>query len=401
MKFRYDWEAREKYFKMPFPLKEYESRVSKIKEEMEKRSMDCLLIYAGPKQSGNLRYISNFYSYVGNTILFLPLDGESVLVTDSIFREEPIQSGVWMTWIRDVKIASRSVAGKPEITDHVKKLIKERRLSDKTIGIVYEEYGLLPTYRGTRGLLEELQTSFPGCKFDNSSRLILEVKSEKSRLELDILEKVANIGDLGLEAAVEMIKPGVSEIEVAAEAYKAMFEEGLQDISYAPTSLVSGPRTFLKQDYPSNRKLQRGDMVYMDFHVEYEGYNNDLSRATVVGPPTQEQSSFLNAIVEIEEEMANATKPGVKILELKERTMKIAEETGFKDFYYFKGHGIGTHVVEIPFFEEEEQELKENMVFITEPIFVKPDLGTAAIENMVAVTNTGHERLSKYPTKIW
>ena len=88
---------------LPFPLEEYERRVNCLRSEMERAGIEGLVICGAPKRSGYVRYIANFESYIGTTFVIIPLSGSPVLVTDSQFRQEPMQAGMWMTWIEEVR----------------------------------------------------------------------------------------------------------------------------------------------------------------------------------------------------------------------------------------------------------------------------------------------------------
>lgn len=393
----YDWETRKKWLELPFPEEEYQERITKLRHFMREEDLVCLLVYGNRADTSNIRYLSNFQDfYGGDTLLVLPLEGEVALVTNSIMHGEPMHSGIQSTWIRDVRCTAhpRTVSGVQVATiyDHLSDVLTERRVRDGRLGIVGDF---------TTELQMFLQHSSPRTPLVDATSLLVKARAVKSAREVEILRKAAHIGDLGLQAILENTLEGISEHELAGLAYEAMFSAGAEDTAF-PIALAAGPRAGFKHVPPTTRRLQRGDMVYVDLGIKYQGYTCDASRNRTVGPPTSAQRDFMEANIEITETVLQQVRAGVRICDIAPMGIEIARRRGYEDYLYFRGHGIGVHTHDKPSFSPQSTDILEtNMVFVFEPMLVKREFGTACVEDMYRVTPSGYERLSSCPWRWW
>lgn len=373
----YSWESRSKWFDAPFPLKEYEERIGRVRKKMEENGIECLFVFGGPGHTGYVRYLSNFDSFFGNTVVILPSEGDLILTTDSVLHGEPMHSAIWMTWIKDIRPAHHpaTIFEADTLIDHLRDVIVERRLAEAKVGIVGDSE--IPA-----SIFDGIESCLAGARIVSATQVYLEVTSIKSALEIDLMRKAAHIADLGHQAALDMIKPRVTELALAAAAYSAIAEAGGADVGSA---ISSGSRSGLKHVFPTSRKLERGDMVFLDIGCTHGGYWTDTSRCAIVGRPSDSQRVMLESALEIEERIIASAKPGVAIGDLVEMGNNLAKETGLYDFYFANetvGHGIGTQMVETPWLVRGNQRvLEKNMTFCVEPMIVKKDFGTACFED--------------------
>jgi len=384
----YSWDARKAWLDLPFPTDEYDSRVNRIRERMRSKHLDAVLILGDQNELGFLRYVTNFEPSLGRAVVLLPIEGDPLLVTDSIFHNEPLHSYIWMTWVKEV------VACQPTVDDFTKNIahsLKERSLSEKKIGIVNRySFPLL-----------ELQHELPQAIFTPFDSELLELKSVKSAREIALMKQVAQITSKGMEAAVRTIRPGMTEFDIVAEADHAMAEAGAHRHAF-DTIAVAGPRAGLKHYYPTNRHLAEGDMVYLDMGASYHGYVSDMSRTVVIGSPSDRQRDALDTVLNIYLEMLQFGKPGVTGGELARFGIEKAEKAGWGSNYFGVGHGLGTTIKDLPFINRQsETALRENMVFALEPMIVEVGFGTAVVEDVMQVTPSGLVSLTQYERKLW
>jgi len=188
----YDWESRRPWLDLPFPVEEYQGRLARVGAAMASRGVARLVLFGAPKQSGNLRWLANFDSFVGYTALVVPAAGDPVLVTDSLFRREPMQSGAWMTWVKDYRPA-RPAAGDPE--GFVGAVLEAAGgAAGGPVGFVGEDffpYFLSHRLRAALGLVPILDLT-PDY---------LHLKAVKTEAELAVVRRAVAIGDAGLQAA--------------------------------------------------------------------------------------------------------------------------------------------------------------------------------------------------------
>jgi Xaa-Pro dipeptidase len=168
-----------------------------------------------------------------------------------------------------------------------------------------------------------------------------------------------------------------------------------------PTNILSfGVRTTLGGPYPSGAKLRKGDMVMMDVCNEYDGYAGDITRMKVFGTPTREQREIYDVNLQMDEKAINAIRPGARAREMWDAIVKVAREAGYEKYIRpCVSHGIGLDVHEKPDIGVDETRLVPNMVLTCEPAICGRNLGTS-IEDMVLVTETGRELLTKYEKSL-
>jgi Xaa-Pro dipeptidase len=392
----YDWEHRKQYLAMPFELEEYQRRVDSLRRAMADQELDYLLVYGNPASGGPVRYVSNFESLLGNSIVVLPLEGDVTLVTDSVMHSEPMHSCIWMTWIRDVRTGHHpgTVRTAENIGDFVADALKEKNLLAASGGLV-----------GARALPYELMGRLTGLLPEDglvpADAVFESVRAIKSDVELAVLRRTARYASIGLDTVFEKLAPGVSETELRAEAVYAMAKAGADMGTFA---LTSGPRSGLKHADPTDRRIEEGDMLFIDLCAPYRGYMSDVARSGVLGKANQQQKEMLETALEMHDGVVEAVKPGARICDLQQIAEGIAQRRGLADYYYPTGfgHGIGTSVAESPIlFPDNEAHLEENMVFSLEPMIVIEGVGTAVFEDMIRVTSSGAEVLSDATTSTW
>jgi Xaa-Pro dipeptidase len=395
-KVRYDWEHRKQYLDLPFEIAEYERRVDGLRRAMAGQNLEYLLVYGNPACSGPVRYVGNFDTFLGNSIVVLPLEGDLTLVTDSVMHSEPMHSCIWTTWIRDVRAGHHpgTVRNAENIADFVIDVLRENRLQAASGGLVSARW--LP-YE----LMGRLAESLPEGNLVAADAVFESVRGIKSEAELASLRKSARYASIGLDTAFAKATPGMTEKELRAEAIYAMLKAGADSTMFA---LTSGPRSGLKHADPSDRPIERGDMLFVDICAPHRGYMSDVARSGVVDRSNDQQRKMLEAALEMRDRVVEAVRPGARICDLQRIAEDIAQRRGFADYYYPTGfgHGVGTSVVESPIlFPDNEAQLEENMVFSLEPMIVIEGVGTAVFEDMILVTSTGAEVLSDATTSTW
>jgi Xaa-Pro dipeptidase len=393
----YDWESRKAWLDIPFPIEEYEARVARVRQAMGQAGLDVLLIHGGPGWlNGDVRWISNFLSQIGNTVVVLPSHGPLMLTTDSILHSAPMHSFVHQTWIRDVRPGHLpgTVKDPLGIGRHVCDFLTERKLDAARIGLVGERF-----FPGV--ILHEIREHFPAAGFSSGQLLYWSAKQIKSPREIAIIEQAGRATAAGLEAAMDRVRPGVTELELSAEAHRAM--AGLADwVSHC--MVATGPRSGLKHLYPTARKLEEGDMVFFDMGVHLQGYFTDTARTMCAGAVGPRQRQVLQCGLDMFEAVVAAAKPGVVIAELQDIAQGIAEGAGLGEHYWPSGfgHGIGTNIAELPSLHwKSDAELQAGHVFALEPMIVIHGFGCGVVEDQILITETGARSLTPAKKKVW
>jgi Xaa-Pro dipeptidase len=250
--------------------------------------------------------------------------------------------------------------------------------------------------------LDQLRGLLPDVTWADGGMALMKPRAVKSAAEVALMRRAAELSGIGLRAAQDAVRPGVTERAVANAAQAAMFTAGAERLGF-DTAVVAGPRAGLKHGDPTDRAMVEGDLVFLDMGAVVSGYHADLSRCVGVGHISGEQQRFLDAGKRMFEAALAAVKPGAAVADLYRTASRVAEETGFSADYQANGlgHGLGLSLFELPalipdspLFHAPENVLQPGMIFALEPMLVRYDYGTAVVEETVLVTADGGEPLS-------
>jgi Xaa-Pro aminopeptidase len=194
------------------------------------------------------------------------------------------------------------------------------------------------------------------------------------------------------------IKIGVTEKELAAKLSLYMVEEGADTQPYG-NILISGARTSLLHGIPSEKAIEYGDLVLMDYGCQYHGYLSDMTRTVVVGKATKQQREVYEYEKRSLEACEQILRPGTRCNELYPKSLEPLKGTGYADKTYAAiGHSIGLFVHELPYFEANYDDvLVPNSVYTIEPGIYLPDWGGIRIEDQVVITENGYENMIDIP----
>ena len=186
----------------------------------------------------------------------------------------------------------------------------------------------------------------------------------------------AEVVDIGMEKALSLIKPGVTEQEISSAASYAMNLAGSEETPYMPL-VCSGDHGTLGYRFPTDKRLRRGELVYMDCGAAVlNGYNGDIARTTIVGDKTTaDQKRIYKCMVAMLEAGTKALLPNVTTTEVAKACQGAADSLGLGAYTYLGivGHGIGTDIHEAPSIGdkvgtgERKEMIAENEVICLEP----------------------------------
>ena len=183
---------------------------------------------------------------------------------------------------------------------------------------------------------------------DSLSNAISALRMVKDEEEIECIKKAQRIAEKALEELMGFIKVGVTEREIALELNRLMFAYGAEDLSF-DTIVLSGANTSMPHGVPSDKKVENGEFVLMDFGAVYNGYHSDMTRTVCVGEPTDEMKKVYDIVLEAQLEGIEAAKAGIKGSELDKVSRDIIEQNGYGScFGHSLGHGVGMEIHEKP-----------------------------------------------------
>ncbi len=250
------------------------------------------------------------------------------------------------------------------------------------------------SWQAARDLEERLgQPLLPLKELTRSLRLV------KSPPEIDRLREAARLTDAAFaHVLAETLRPGVREVEVALELERFVRREGGEGMAFEAI-VAGGHRSAMPHGVASQRELQRGDLVTLDFGARVDGYHADMTRAVALGPVAEPLRGWYDEVLAAQEAAVAAIRPGLTGVEAARIARERLAAAGLADlFVHSLGHGVGLDIHEGPSLSARSQDvLTAGMAVTVEPGVYQPGLGGLRIEDLVLVTEEGHEVLSRSP----
>jgi len=215
------------------------------------------------------------------------------------------------------------------------------------------------------------------------------------------IAEISAAADLNLDAFTDiapMIRPDARESDIALALEFALRNKGAEEKAF-DIIVASGVRGAMPHGVASDKPIAEGELVTIDFGCRRSGYHSDETVTFAVGAVSEPLRRIFDTVETAQKKALDAVKPGVALAELDRIARAHIEDCGFGRYFgHGLGHGIGLEVHEAPVVSPRSQMVaEEGMVFSIEPGIYVPDLGGVRIEDLVAVTATGKEILTKIP----
>ena len=294
-----------------------------------------------------------------------------------------------------------------------------KKLSPKTIALNYSEGSEIAdgiTHGMFLTIFKMLKEIGLEDRIVSAEKIVSALRGRKSDSEIDNIKSAIKVTEEIFDKVTGFIKPGKTEKEIAA-FIKSEVEKRNLEYAWEPAvcpAVFTGPETAGAHYAPTNKKIERGHVLNMDFGVKWNGYCSDMQRTFYIlkddetEAPEDVMKGF-NTIVDAIESSKQAIKPGVIAKEIDAIARNIVVKNGYDEFPHGLGHQVGrfshdgTALLGPPWEKYAQKpflQLEERMVFTIEPRLDVPGRGTATIEEMVVVTNNGADWLSHPQKKI-
>jgi Xaa-Pro aminopeptidase len=352
-----------------------QNRVKKLREAFQQSGIDSMVIM----KPENRRYISGFTGSAG--IAFITAS-EAYLLTDFRYVEQAEQEAEGYVVIQHGD----------KIMDSLKEVVS---------GLDCAKIGFEKDFI-TYANFETIKNALSGYSMIPTENLIESLRSMKDANEIHLIRKAVAIADAAFAHMCSTIQPGSTEKEVAVELEYFMRKSGSQKNSFPPI-VASGPRASLPHAQPTDREIQKGDMVKMDFGASYEGYCSDLTRTVFVGEITKKQRMIFQTVLNAQLLAIDSVAPGKSGVEIDNIARKYIADQGFGEYFgHGLGHGVGLYIHESPRLSQSSTDtLAEGNIVTVEPGIYIPEWGGVRIEDMLVVTQDGYENLTKASKEIY
>ena len=226
-------------------------------------------------------------------------------------------------------------------------------------------------------------------------------RAVKEEWELDNMRKAQAITDKAFSEMCTRIKVGMTEKELQAELIYCLYKNGGEGLSFDPI-VVSGPNTSLPHGVATDRVIQSGDFITMDFGVLYNGYCSDMTRTVAVGFATEEMEKVYNTVLQAQKAGLAATRAGVAGKDIDAAARKVITDAGYGDYFgHGYGHSLGLEVHESPSPNpSNDNPMPVGAVTSAEPGIYLPGKFGVRIEDVVIFTPDGCENITKSPKNL-
>lgn len=237
--------------------------------------------------------------------------------------------------------------------------------------------------------------------FQTASDSINACRMVKDKEELTKLAKAEAIGDVAFSYILDIIKPGITEAEIALELEFFMKRQGASQLSF-DTIVASGTNSSMPHAQVTDRQVEKGDFVTMDFGCVYQGYCSDMTRTVAVGAPTEEMKKVYQIVLDANLRALDSIREGIHCSEIDAVARNYIKDCGYGAYFgHGLGHGVGLDIHEEPRFSPKCDIItRENMVITDEPGIYLPGRFGVRIEDLVVVKKEGYERLSQSDKKL-
>ena len=228
-----------------------------------------------------------------------------------------------------------------------------------------------------------------------------EIRQMKDEEEIALLARAEEISDEAFAHVLTLIKPGMTEREIAMELEFQMRRSGASGVSF-DTIVASGKRSSMPHGVATDKKVEVGDFITMDFGCVYHGYCSDITRTIALGKVDEKQETVYNLVRKAQEDALQAIKAGVTGREIQAVAQNVFQDAGYGSFFgHGLGHSVGLEIHEEPRFSPKAEEvIQENTVITVEPGLYLPNWGGVRIEDLVVVKKDGCINLTHSPKEL-
>jgi Xaa-Pro dipeptidase len=324
---------------IPFSVNEYRERLNRVRKRMAQQKIDLLYLSA----PANLCYISGYQAewYQSQSPkIWPPASGIAIHVDNDNFidfdtEEEEILAR-YTSISSDTRIY-RETAVTTAMPSWIVQELKKEGWLPATVG--FEMW----SYRPNRAVSEMFQSAFEkeGCRVVDGTDIVRKVRAIKSPQEIAYVEKAAQIAEIGHKAAIETMRPGMTELDVYGEIVNAMAKAGGENPAI-PVLVTSGPKCACLHALASRKKIKKGENVNIDICGVFNRYHANMARTYSMGKPNPDVARVVELSAGAFDVIADLIRPNLPIGEFNERMKTYYREAGIEqDSWWFGGYELG------------------------------------------------------------
>lgn len=361
-----------------------QQRIERLREQILAHGVDGIALMPGP----NLLYLSGIHVHVSERpiLLFIPADDEPAIIISALESGKARAAG-----IREDRIFAWS--DEEGYTGAFQQACAHLELSDYLLSVEALHMRVLE--------LELLHRYAPGLNTAHAEEIMTELRVVKDQSELATMGKAVAAAETAMRALIPRIKIGQSEKQIAAMLVQELTDAGSEGSPFGPI-VQAGPNGASPHAVPSDRPLQPGDMLVIDWGATVDDYPSDITRTFAVGEVDPEFTLVHDTVRQANSVAKEVVRPGVSGRDVDRAARDVIEAAGYGPYFIHRtGHGLGLEVHEPPYMSEAETApLAEGMVFTIEPGIYLPERGGVRIEDDVVITAEGCRSLTTFPRNL-
>lgn len=375
---------------MEFTSVERERRYQIVKANMETEGLDALIVFGstgiGIPQNGNYTYISNHKLIYNTALIYFPLKGEPIMFVPG---ENQLLDAKRTTWIEDVRLAVPPA-------DHVCEMLKSSSSKPEKIGI--SSLAAFPS-----GFLSKFKSEFPNIEFCEASSTISSARIVKSEEEKEIARRCSEIADAGLNCSLEILKPGMTELQWRAEVEKVMTAQG----AIGGFNMIGVGKSEGEDDIfrgfvvpPTNRQFRAGDLALLEISPCLSGYYSQIVRLVSFGEPPQWIQTYHGACIAAKKKALAQLKPGNSFIQVGEAIRDGLMASGYEMKGVGSAHTIGLDLSETFMNLTNPGVVEIDQIVTMHPMVTIGDWRQLFVGETYVVNSDGPESLTKFEDQI-
>ena len=381
------------------PDSEFAQRMHRFKEKMAEQNIDLVVAFSTLLDPSPVRYFSDFSAINESAAMLIPLEGDPMLCSGQACQ-------FWAehkSKISDIRILPEvgEVAGTEyEVGDQLSfaSLFEEVREKYRINRI-----GTVGTLTFPAIIYNQIRSVFPSAEMVNAEGLLYELRATKSANEIACMRKAANLIDGAFEKVLDTLEVGMTELDIQAIIVSEVLRGGGEDTAatWAPMIPSGAAHSKLCMNRNTLRQVQEGEIICLQAGALYEGYNAPVCYPMVLGAVPEHIRSAVQVGSDAVQIVLEHLRPGATSREVNDAGRGFLEQEGYAGYSpYGLIHTTGLLECESPWLPvDRDFEITEGMTMAIDMFFFNLDWGSFRIEDTVAITGDGHDRLTKFNEK--
>jgi Xaa-Pro dipeptidase len=361
-----------------------EKRLEQLTQQVLAHGLDGIALVPGP----NMLYLSGIHAHVSERpiVLFIPADDEPAIIIPTLEASKAQAAGV----AEDRIFAWSDDEGYTGAFQHA---CAHLELSDYLLGVEALYMRVLE--------LELLHRYAPGLTTAHVEPIMATLRTVKDATELQAMDEAVAVAERAMQKLLPKIKIGQTEKQIAIMLSQEMVEAGAEALAFSPI-VSAGPNGASPHAVPTDRPIQAGDLLVIDWGAVVDEYPSDITRTFAVGKVDAELERICQVVKEANEAGRMAARPGATGRDVDRAARRVIEQAGYgPHFFHRTGHGLGLEVHEPPYIiEGNTVPLNVGNTFTIEPGIYLAGRGGVRIEDNVVITPRGQRTLTSLPREL-